>query len=913
MTSIMSPLYSRPVKTFLGKFLRVRSHETAPFCGCFLILFFIGVAATIGVSVANALFLNEVGAAYLPQMMVFNAVAIIATFLGYNRITARLSPDDIFYLLTALFGSLIALFGLALLFTTPPKAVFASLLPLSALFCVLFYAHFDSYLGHFFDPMQGKRLLPAIFSATAIGVIVGGALVPILLHLGSRRLLVFVWAGVVACVAVVVRANRGNRIAEREDHHEQHLGFVDELRAVFAAVSQSRFIRLTLLFAFLSQVLVAANQVISSTVFAVMPTFANSERLMSFYGAVEGTTGCVALVVQLAVIPFLIHRFGVGAVAVLTPLFQIVAFGGLTCAGAGALFPFAVIALANVRACNDYVDPIAQNLLLNALGSRQQGQVADLSRGLVGQSGPLLAGLLLSGCAMFGGVLHWTWIFALLAGSVLLVSRRQVRQYSRELIRLLQEHNFDLFQAATRGMHNANPEVFAYLEQNLYSPDPDTAVMSAQFLADIRKGAALPALCRCFPSSPPRMRSSLLRIFAHQGESTPEVRSAVLSGLDDGDPAVQKEALLAFSALLGDERDLEQLSSLLASPCPATASLAAVILFNGSADWKVQATAKAALHLQLASDRSNSGSFAIDALAHLTRPDAELLSDLAMLFDAPMPLPRHAALTLQQLASKLHPFTTDLETTLFLRRHAHHPVREVRLAVYRLLAASGSLNETLLIKGLADDAEKVRSWLRGYVVRECPLEDGKLRLLTEGTQHLFLWESANLLQAELLAGRDDAALLGFIDAALGKGGEALSLLVHCEKHFEGERHALLRTHLADRLKFIVATAVALLGHLHDAETASLVIKSIRSGKRRARASALEALEHTKVEGIGHTIRLLEPFLLTLANEDRLTLFNQERQSPPTPPQRQFDALLESTDPWELAIVRHSLDAAGVGV
>ena len=906
----MSPLYIRQVKTFLEKLPRVRTHEIAPFCGCFLILFLIGVAATIGVSVANALFLNEVGAAYLPQMMVFNALAIIVTFTGYNRITARLSPDDIFYLLALLFGSLIALFGLALFFWTPPKAVYASLLPLSALFCVLCYAHFDSYLGHFFDPMQSKRLLPAIFSATAVGVIVGGALVPTLLHLGGRRLLVFVWAGVVASIAAVVRANRGNRIAEREDHHEQHLGVADELRAVAAVVSQSRFIRLSLLFVFLSQVLVAANQVISSTVFAAMPAFADSERLMAFYGAVEGTTGCVALVVQLAVIPLLIHRFGVGGVAVITPLLQTVAFGGLTLAGAGALFPFAVLALANVRASNDYVDPIAQNLLLNALGSRQQGQVAELSRGLVGQSGPLVAGLFLSGCALLGGVLRWSWVLALLAGAVLLVSRRQVRQYSRELIRLLQEHNFDLFQAATKGMHTATPEVFAFLEQNLSAPDPDTAAICAQFLAEIRQSGALPALGRCFQRPDPPLRCALLQIFVQLGESPPEVRSAVLSGLEDGDPTVQKGALLAFSALLNEERDLYQLLPLLSSPYPATSSLAAVILFNGSADAKVRAAAKAALREQLASDRTNFSSFAIDALAHLGRQDRELLSDLTALFTAPMPLPRQAAQTLQRLASRLHPSTIDPETELFLRGHAHHPAREVRLAVYQSLAANGSLDQALLVEGLADDAEKVRSWLRGYLVRERPLAEATLRLLAEQPEHLLLWESAHLLQAELLAGNDDAALLTVIDAALGKGGETLACLVHCERHFQGERHALLRTLLADRLDFIIATAVALLGQLNDADIAALVIQSIRSGKRRVRASAMEALEQLEVEGVQHTTRLFEPFLLPLDHEERLTLYNQVRQSPPAPPERLFDTLLTSADGWERAIARHSLEAAG---
>lgn len=895
------------MKSLLSKFLQVRSHEASSFVCSFLILFFIGVAATIGLAVTEALFLKEIGSAWLPQMMVVNSVIILVAFPVYDRLTRKLSPDNTFYLLTALFGAVIAVCGLILLLPSPPRAIYVLLLPLFALFYAMFYAQFSNYMAHFFDPMQSKRLLPTIFCATTLGMITGGTLVHSLIRFGSF-LLFFVWAVTLLCVALFIRINRANRTAQHVSlHDDDHGTITDELRAAVKMVRESKFIRLSLFFAFLCHVLVSANEVVSSTVFAAMPRFADSESLIAFYGKLEGVMGGIALVVQLVIIPFMIRHFGIGPVAIITPLLQLLAFAGLTFGSSGLLFAFAILARFNVAASCDYVDPIAQNLLLNALSPRQKSRVISLSHGLIGQFGPILAGLLLSGFAMLGGVLRWTGVFIILAGITLVISWHQIRQYSRELIRLLENQNFDLFKAATEGVNNVEPEVFVFLEQNLASPSITSATMSAQFLASIRKSESLPLLCRVFPQADPRLRTTILQLFGSIGECRPEISFAIRDGLGDTNPAVQREALIALSILSENEFEPEILLPLLASGSASTAALAAVVLFNRDRDdtmWRNEV--KDLLRRQLTYDGSSASSSAVDALAYLRQQDPELITCMITLFDAPMPLPRRAALTLQQVAANLGPLTLSPDTHSLLKSHLGHPVREVRLAAYQLLAAADAMDEARLIDGLIDNSEKIRSWTRGHARKLNLLDGEKLRSLALETNRLFLWESALLLQAELLDGKNDVAILALIEVALVRAGGNLACLAHSEKHYDGEQHTLLRTLLKDRLRLTVGTAIRLMEHLSDIKIAALLRKSFQSRDQRLRACALEALEQVKIEGIKGIIYLLEPFLLDLPSDEQLKLFEGVHHSEIPSPEKLLGMLQDSPDDWERAIVRNSL-------
>lgn len=894
----------------ITKFLSLRRHETAPFFCCFLILYGIAVAATIGLSATEALFLKEIGASYFPQMILIDSVVVMIAFFPFSRLTGKLSADAIFYLLSCLFGVMICACGIVLLFPAPPKIIYILLLPLFALFYELFQAHFAIYVVHFFDPMESKRLFPAIFSATTFGIITGGGLVAILLKFSGSAFLFFIWAAIIFGTVLAVRANRGNRIPDGTiADEEKHGGLIDELRDIALIVRQSRFIMLSLLFAFLAQVLVTGDEVVSSTVFAGLPRFADSESLMAFYGKLEMAMGGCALVIQLLLIPCLIRRFGVGTVAVITPVLQLLAFGGLAFGGAEFMLGFAILARFNVAASCDYIDPIAQNLELNTLSMQQKCRVVSLSHGIIGQLGPIIAGSLLTGFTLFGGVLRWTWVFLCLSGGILFVAFHQYREFSRELIRLLENHDFNLFKAATGTMHSIDNTVYTFLENNLVGEDKTNAVISAQLLAGLRGADALPALCGAFSNADTQLRSSLLSLIASIGKARPEVSDAIHCGLAAPDPDLQREALNCLFAIDGSGQKKDRVVSLLESSFPCAATLAAIFILDrgNAADIRQQARRKL---IQLLDGDPQTAADAVEAFALLRQPDPDLVGRIVVLLTAPMPLDRQAAITLQRLACDgLEPVLGSNELRI-LRANLVNPDREIRMAVHMVLGATGHTDEAVLLDGLDDRSKRIRDWMCDHVMKRGLISADRARAPATDCGH-YLWRSMHILLAQHLGRNNDPALLCLIDATLEKAAEAVSWQAHFERNYPGEQHLLLHTLLSGRVEFMLTTAFMLLEYLSSTEIAVLVKKCLQSRNQRIRASAMECLEQFHVAGIKHTVRLFEPFIVDVTITERLHLLQPLLTAADFSEDDVLAFMLKHADSWEQRIIHNSLGAGNI--
>jgi len=571
---------------YLNKIIPLRSNEKKAFWYCFAINFCFGLCFILGSSIAESLFLKKVGTFYLPQMIALNAIITMILYPVYDYSITKNSSDKIFFIMSFIFICVLIPSALLLISGDPPPFIYPVLFSIAVVSEIFFFLHFYSYLINFFDTLQTKRLLTYIFTAIILGRFIGGLSLSFFMRIPKGvSLILFIWAFLLGMVSVLVFLNRKNKTLKKASMAEAEYGFFEICRTNIQLLKNSKFISFSLIAFFFGDLAVSGAEILSQTILAESSIFPDVQSLTNFYGIFGAWSSLIVLYIQFRILPWLIKKQGVVTLNVILPLFLLFGLGGLSLVSVipALILPFAMINRFNVFSAAEYIEPVGTNLLLSALNPQQKKKMLSFYGGFAEPFGPIIIGLLLTFLISVFTTQQIALILLLFAISYLGFSLLQNNLYTKELVRLLQSQNFDLFKTASEGMSNINSQVLAALTKNLHSKDENEAIISAQIMFEMLGNSVLPQFLKIFPNVGHTVQSEILQLIAKcedYGSHKDLLLKKVVDFVNDKNPSVRTNAVSALNTLDKQGLYMRQIIPLLKDPEPKTACLAAVYLLN---------------------------------------------------------------------------------------------------------------------------------------------------------------------------------------------------------------------------------------------------------------------------------------------------------------------------------------------
>jgi len=890
--------------------------------------------AAMAAAVADALFLAEVGRDTLGVALAISSALLAVVLAVVGGFADRLERRRVLGSLALV--SAVVLASLAVFVAAAPVAIawttYIGGKQLAAATDLAFWI----VIAERVDARRSQRLLPVIAATGGAGAALGALLViPIASVAGPRGVLVAAAGLLVLAGLGSARLPTSRRVAAPP---AKLVGVVSR-----SWIDGARAVRRFPLARHLAVVVAIAGIVGSLAYtalgFAVAARGGSSSELAAVLGGVRGAGQVVTLVVQVAIAPRLLARFGTGRVLLFAPLVAVVAASGLVVA---PILACAIATQMSARVLDASIETPAERLVQTLLPSAMRGRIAGFLDGTAKRAGAVLGGLI---AAVLAGVPTAFYVtFAVIALAWFVAARR----ISSELPELAIEH------VAGEGVGGAeegnalvvvDDRTIAALGDELASPRPERAAevlarLHAQQRVDAR-GALVEAVTRDCAANPVVWRA-LIGVLDAPAElygpalletargATTRVRalavravglaggvpsSAIEQWRDANDPAVAIAALIAEYRLAGDH-------------AACMAELAAAIRDDATAGYALDELITELARALTANDDER----VLDASRYVVRAVRRAKGDSTLRAQAFAMLGRVAAWTREatpSLAGELALLRSDLlelarervdrgasvvapDTALVsLVRPARDPVAgdpaaevAAALRMYGAILASASSVEPddlrRLARALGEPDDDVRTAAEEVLARLGPVAAGEL-IATAAWGRRRARDRAAALLAELpvTAGAIDRLVDAELDA-LEQTAAALAIL-------DAPADALVARRLDERLREIAHTVLLLVAarrRSRPISRAAVAWRHARGGHERARTLAVieTALPRQLVHRLVEAVDDLQP-------ADRAAAL--VRAGAPLPTRDAVvRAELAGRDRLARALVLHTLDRAG---
>lgn len=660
-------------------------------------------AALMGI-VANAMFLEAYGAAWLPATYI--AIGVVGVLLAGAIAQAGARGIDLLRIATVVLGGSAALFLLAWVIAVGTGTAWVSA-PLLVLFPILIelgFVFIGAQAGRVLDIAGIKASFPRIMAGFPVGAIAGGlAGPPLAVALGGTEQLLLVTALAQGAFAMLVWAT-GRRFPDQlggaaMGHPAASHGGepAPSLRALLA----QRFVALIIAYQVLSAL---GSQLSDYLVFdRAAARYPSAEELAGFVGVYTAVLNAAILVFLLLIAGPLLRRFGLRlgitanplAVTVLAAL-MLVVFG---VAGGASLALLVVVSATRILdiVLSDGTTRTSVNAIYQVLPERirlsvqasVEGMGAPIAIGISGLVIIVINGLPDPLPAM---LLATTIVCAIWTAAAVLL----YRAYGPALAEALRDRRV-LDPAAA---DDAIARDAATLRRLLDGPDPRAARLGIELLGSVSTpwlGAELAGLA---DDPRPDVRLAALRGLAAGGDEGARTRLAgdVRDGLTAQDPAVRHAAAAALAVLGPDARAAA--AAALSDPDPGVRRAALDAVQPG--DEVPIGVVVAALD-----DRTTAAA----AAGAIERLGDSVLPTLATTLDQSPAAPGATRLVCATGAG-------SPARDAILTRHVGHPDRALGLLVMERLARPGPATPELasaLDAVLADDLEHARRILRALL------------------------------------------------------------------------------------------------------------------------------------------------------------------------------------------------------
>jgi len=817
----------RPLSEILWSALpAVRSRERKQALFFTALLTLISAAQTLGLAGSEALLLARLGAERLPPLFI---AAALVTVLGSVVYAARVGQTRNDRLLIQM---LLGTAGLLAFGAVGADAGVLAALP--ALFCLfyltqaVFLNHFWTFSGDYFDSLASKRLFPVFTLGSSVGGLLGGAGAVGLTRVAGPVSLIWAWALALGLAALLLRVARRplRRWGPLELEEADETSF-EGMRGAASYLGSARIGRWLVISAVGMVLAIFVAQYLYSDVF--VRRFPEPSELAAFFGLYLAVTNLIEIALELAVTPWLIHRFGVPTAQLVHPLMMLASFGGLG-------FQYGLASAVGARVSRELAEnAIAQpirSLVYNALPQRLRGRIRAFLEGIVVYAGMAGAGALLVAVGTpEPRVLAWCGAGA--ATLYLFANLRVRREYLRELVDGIRAGRLDISEVGdevgefetshlselclqmlreeserpSRSLLRllaslAQRGVVEPLVVGLEHPHASVRETCAAGLADLEDPRAPQLLRRALADDDPRVRRAALGGLSARTDP-PALAEMVAQLLRDPDPDVRAETAVlcdeAGNAVLREMLLCEDPASVRAALAVAPTSLAALVVRHmADPDWRVRATA-----------------FERAARADLGVPIPS--EELLVALEAHEPSVRSAAV---RLVARTRP-----DAVAAVARALADPAASVRNAAVDALAGLGATGVEAARPYLRDGREPAVEAAFLVTVYAAPPAE-RNRMLREELRHRVrqMWYCVIVIQA------------------LPEGGEAAMTFLRTAYGDASVRHRRL--------------AFRCLALLENERIIRKVDRALRSGAQRTRSDALEVLSNLGDREAAHLLVLI---------------------------------------------------------
>ncbi|MBN2825490.1 MAG: MFS transporter, partial [Campylobacterales bacterium] len=384
------------MKKVLLRFLNIQEGEGSKIFHFFLFALFIQAGVAVGESVANSMFLINIGVEQLSIIYMITPFIILFFYIPtYSFFTARYGEKKFFlYSMAIMIITNIAIYffienASAFVPQEYYNYIFYFLLLYTTAMVITLYTLVWNFIDSFFDIMDSKRVFSIFSAGTAIGAIVGGVTVSLVTKYFSANVLLICWslASIVAFFLLLKIPKKFKSIHVYEEQEE--LPLWQQLVTMVKNIKSSVYVLILLLVFFVSVVLAT---ILEYEYMEILSKDQSVDSLAILFGKLYIMVNIFNLIVNFFLFNRLVIRFGVRNVLMIQPVAYLLVFAYLSVEvgiEAGVLGFFVV---QGILASIDYNN---QNLLYNGIHPKIKYEVRTFIENLGEPFATAAAGLFL--------------------------------------------------------------------------------------------------------------------------------------------------------------------------------------------------------------------------------------------------------------------------------------------------------------------------------------------------------------------------------------------------------------------------------------------------------------------------------------------------------------------------------------
>jgi HEAT repeat protein len=464
--------------------------------------------SVVAMAIANSLFVNYVGADFLPLAFILIGLFSIPAYGLFSTVIDRYSCLKLFcFVLCCSIAIALALRGLLNL---DAVAVYYGLL-IAVFFQWDFYNNilYPSLVIDYFTPLEYKRYAPLIGIAQAMGILVGGGVTIFLSHYFPTRDLLWSLPLILAIAfCQVIYLDKSQPILDLTEAKEK----VGLIASITSFPNLARQYPLVLLLAGSSFLLVIIYLSSEFIWFNIYSQYFSEEELTSFLGLMRILISLVQVGVLYGVTRPLLQRFGVANLNGVYPVTTLLSFGELLLS---LKLPSAIGLHINGDAVYKGLNLPIHQLNYNAIPVEFRGRVRTLSDGLIYSVGLTLAGWLLWIAHNHFNLKQITWLVLGLTVLLLLVRLPMGKYYAQGLEQMIRADLVDLDELATGSIPLLLPQSREAIGEMLQNSDRYIQIKGLELASYLGQlSHFLPEIKQMLENTDDEGRDTIVRLFA---------------------------------------------------------------------------------------------------------------------------------------------------------------------------------------------------------------------------------------------------------------------------------------------------------------------------------------------------------------------------------------------------------------
>jgi len=490
----------------LKRLFDIRPHEWPRFSLLFLAFFVYNVGVSWSSSSVAAIILNELGAEFVAQGLVFFGATTIVASIIYTAFVDRIPKHRLLTIMTFISAALVGLVLLALLAGERTFAA-AGLFVLSEAILLIWVLQWKTNIIDFYDTRTSKRILPLLGVGRLVGLSFGGFSYPFLTDTMSLNadMIVAMWFGTLVLVLFIVGLIPRLMNDPKPEPVKHDGGYLDSIQEGFSYIGKSDYLKWMAISAILMNALIALFQFKAGVLvedyyrLTITDDALREVAIGNFFATIDAYSSLVMLFVQLFIFPRIMDRIGLGNVNLIYPT---VSFGVSIGLGLSGAFPTAFMPWLAGTAHIDrktfrrvFRSPV-NGLLINAVPSFMKGRARSVINGVISPVAVIIIGLLIQieSDSLFTILVFGVGFGYMVTGFVL------KREYSKAMVKLLENEDYASLLSQDTDLGKADAETMRLLAKQLVNaPTKELKGFIASIIAEMGGKDAIPILLEIAP------------------------------------------------------------------------------------------------------------------------------------------------------------------------------------------------------------------------------------------------------------------------------------------------------------------------------------------------------------------------------------------------------------------------------